>query len=76
MEALKKAGIVRDLGRSPLDPYGLDDPVKLAEFAARFRAMNAEGAFLTADNFDGLFSTIVYHVSTIVRLPLLLSYRD
>ena len=75
MEALKKAGIVRDLGRSPLDPYGLDDPVKLVEFAARFRAMNAKDAFLTADNFDGLYDAIVRHVSNNVRFPLLLGCR-
>ncbi|TFK93954.1 hypothetical protein K466DRAFT_593936 [Polyporus arcularius HHB13444] len=65
LETLERAGIVRVVKRSPLDPYDIDDPTTLAKHAARYRAMLAEGAFLSADNFDGLFNTIVRHVSTI-----------
>lgn len=72
VETLEKAGIVRDVERSPLDSYGLDDPAKLAEHAARYRAMSKKEVFLTADNFDGLYNTIVRHTSTIVRRLLLL----
>ncbi|EPS97963.1 hypothetical protein FOMPIDRAFT_1051871 [Fomitopsis schrenkii] len=64
-ETLEKAGIVRIVQRSPLTPYGLGNPATLAKHAARYRTMLAKDAFLSADNFEGLFNTIVRHVSTI-----------
>ena len=68
-EALAKAGIVRNVQRSPLDRYCLDDAATLAQHAARYRSMLAQDAFMSADSFDGLFNMIVRHVSTLVRFP-------
>lgn len=70
-ETLEKAGIVHVIQNPELlASYDLADPAALAKHAAQFRAMLAKDAFMSADNFEGLFNTIVRHVSTIVSLPL------
>ena len=69
VDALAKAGIGRNVQRSPLDRYCLDDAATLAQHPARYRSMLAQDAFMSADNFDGLFNMIVRHVSTLVRFP-------
>ena len=59
VEVLAKAGIVRNVQRSPLDRYCPDDAATLAQHAARYRSMLAQDAFMSAENFDGLFNMIV-----------------
>ena len=71
VEVLAKAGIVRNVQRSPLDRYNLDDPATLAKHVARYRSMLAQDAFMSADNFDSLFNMIMRQVSIVVCFPLL-----
>ena len=71
VEVLAKAGIVRNVQRSPLDRYCLDDAATLAQHAARYRSMLAQDAFMSADNFDSLFDMIMRQVSILVPFPLL-----